>query len=223
MAAENKIKWVLAETKYKKGRTICVQVLTTDHPLQQIGDKFTKSHSISSLDKSRTRSSLQSSTDTCFVDPLSIVLDGLDPLTSLAANVDRDSVVNGSEMISSQKTGKPTESSESPASDLVLSWESVCTELRKFTTTYPLTLASSFLSFAETGVVKVQNNIPDRSKGTGQTNLERVKARLEKLDSLDEGGSVSGGTLKEMGGLTQEQFTQHLFFSEGGNEGSVER
>lgn len=49
----------------------------------------------------------------------------------------------------------------------------------------------------------------DQFSFQGQTGAERVKARLEQLDSLGE-GTAGVGSLREMGGLTQEQFSQHL-------------
>lgn len=42
---------------------------------------------------------------------------------------------------------------------------------------------------------------------SGMSGSERIRARLEQLDSLDE---ISGGTIREVGGLTQEEFTQRL-------------
>lgn len=36
---------------------------------------------------------------------------------------------------------------------------------------------------------------------------ERIRARLEQMDTLDE---ISGGMIREVGGLTQEEFTHRI-------------
>lgn len=40
---------------------------------------------------------------------------------------------------------------------------------------------------------------------------ERLRARLEQMDTLDEAGGGGGGSMvREVGGLTQEEFTHRL-------------
>lgn len=139
------------------------------------------------------------------MDPLSAVLDdGPDPLSDLLASPDPLSVQTASH--------KALKDSQEEENSVPSSWHTNWTRtqnhiLTNFTTTSTLTFMSSFLHPADTGVVKAQTAVPERHRAQGMSGSERIRARLEQMDTLDE---MSGGVVREVGGLTQSEFTHRL-------------
>ncbi|KAK4297747.1 hypothetical protein Pmani_029865 [Petrolisthes manimaculis] len=174
----------------------------TSHPLQGVRERVLK-HAEPSRDK-KTKTAVQSNV----VDPLSSVLDGPDPLSDLLGAPDPLS----SRMLfaGSQETDKMIEEEVSPTDSRHKTWGQYRQHiLSNFTTTGTLTFTSSFLQPSDSGVVKTQTAITERHRAQGMSGSERLRARLEQMDTLDEAGG-GGNTVREVGGLTQEEFTHRL-------------
>ncbi|KAG0723380.1 UPF0505 protein CG8202 [Chionoecetes opilio] len=169
----------------------------------QVTERSLKDHE-SSRDK-KPKPLIQS----MMLDPLSAVLDeGPDPLSDLLTAPDPLSAqtYTASQKKAMQK-GSPEEESSVPSSWLATWTQTQNHILAHFTTTSTLTFMSSFLHPSDTGVVKTQTAVPERHRSQGMSGSERLRARLEQMDTLDE---VSSGAVREVGGLTQGEFTHRL-------------
>lgn len=196
------VTWKVAARQWNAEKKSAESRPATNHPLQGVKDRGMV-QSASSRDK-KIKSSI---TQPMMSDPLSSVLDGPDPLSDLLGNTDPLSVSTGA--ISARKKLDETEEADLHITDIRKgTWEQQRTYLlANFTTTATLTFTSSFLQPSETSVVKTQTSVTDRSKMQGMSGSERIRARLEQLDSLDD---ASGGILREVGGLTQNEFIIRL-------------
>ncbi|XP_068210933.1 VPS35 endosomal protein-sorting factor-like isoform X1 [Palaemon carinicauda] len=206
------ITWKVVARQWDVDKQRAVLKPATSHPLQGVKDRGMVQTAYSREKKMKKSISQQ------FInDPLSAILDGPDPLSDLLSAPDPLSAQSGP--AGSRKNLDASDDSALNASESRKnSWEQQkAFLLANFTTTATLTFTSSFLQPAETTesriissqrrVVKTQTSVPDRSKTQGMSGSERIRARLEQLDSLDDAG---GGLLREVGGLTQSEFILRL-------------
>ncbi|XP_042227665.1 VPS35 endosomal protein-sorting factor-like isoform X2 [Homarus americanus] len=204
--------WKVAARQWGLEKKPLISKPTTSHPLQGVKDRTLK-HAGSPHDK-RSRPVVQP----IMVDPLSSVLDGPDPLSDLLGAPDP---LSGKNFLSTSRQGvEDIQGAEMTISDSRYNtWEQYrAFILSNFTTTGTLTFTSSFLQPSDSAesravpsqrrVVKTQTAVTERHRAQGMSGSERIRARLEQMDTLDE---ISGGVVREVGGLTQEEFTHRLF------------
>ncbi|KAK7076301.1 hypothetical protein SK128_003801, partial [Halocaridina rubra] len=193
--------WKVAVREWNKEKRNAVSMPTATHPLQGVKDLgFVRS--TSAKDKKPKSAAVHH----VMSDPLSAVLDGPDPLSDLLDGPDPLSASPG--IGSTRKKEEEKEEILHSKDDNKGKWEQKRAYLlANFTTTATLTFTSSFLQPIEIGVVKTQTSVTDRSKGQVMSGSERIKARLEQLDSMDDS---SGGIMREVGGLTQNEFILRL-------------
>ncbi|KAK8752221.1 hypothetical protein OTU49_012574, partial [Cherax quadricarinatus] len=185
---------------------------TTSHPLQGVKDRTLKQAGLVYEKKSRP------TVQPMMIDPLSSVLDGPDPLSDLLGASDP---LSGKAFPSaSRQAMEADKDTEMAITDSRHStWEQHrAFILSNFTTTGTLTFTSSFLQPSDSAesravplhrrVVKTQTAVTERHRTPGMSGSERIRARLEQLDTLDE--MSGGGVVREVGGLTQEEFTHRL-------------
>lgn len=204
--------WKIGCREWSKEKKEVMMRPTIDHPLQGVRD-YTMKQTNASKDKKMKFSTSHPTP----LDPLSSVLDGPDPLSDLLGAT--DPLSEAAVSTSSRQVLEDSDDADNViAKSKHSSWEQQRTSLLvKFTTTGTLTFTSSFLQPSDSAesravpshrrVVKTQTTITERHRTQGMSGSERIRARLEQLDSLDE---ISGGTIREVGGLTQEEFTQRL-------------
>lgn len=205
----NNLEWKIASRQWNAEKKYLRSQTVSSHPLQGVVDRPLNS----SVSISNSRASAP---QPMILDPLSMALDGPDPLSQMlvepssAEKIKENSSIQGSISTASNKNVPVELALESLQQH---TWDQYRVELQaNFSTTHLLTLTSSFLQATEEGVIKTQNSVPDRSRTQGLTGSERIRARLEQLENLDESGvGGSGGPgLREYGGLTQEDFSQRI-------------
>nr|XP_045583302.1 VPS35 endosomal protein-sorting factor-like isoform X1 [Procambarus clarkii] len=203
--------WKIAVRQWGLEKNPLVPKPTSSHPLQGVKDRTLK-HAGQVYDK-KSRPAVQP----IMVDPLSSVLDGPDPLSDLLSASDP---LSGKAFptASFQILEENRETEMTIVDSRHSTWEQHRTFiLTNFTTTGTLTFTSSFLQPSDSAesravplhrrVVKTQTAVTERHRTTGMSGSERIRARLEQLDTLDE---IGGGAVREVGGLTQDEFTYRL-------------
>ncbi|XP_063864161.1 VPS35 endosomal protein-sorting factor-like isoform X3 [Scylla paramamosain] len=205
------LEWKTAARQWGVEKKALTALPTSTHPLQGVRDRSLKEYEPSRDKKPKTL--IQS----MVMDPLSAVLDdGPDPLSDLLAASDP---LSAQTYTGSQKGLKDSQEEEASSPSR---WHTTWTQtqnhiLANFTTSSTLTFMSSFLHPSDTAesravpshrrVVKTQTAVPERHRAQGMSGSERIRARLEQMDTLDEIGS---GVVREVGGLTQGEFTNRL-------------
>jgi len=127
------------------------------------------------------------STPTPVLDPLTVALDGSDPLSQFAASQDPLSILAKN---SWDKEDKKVSKKVERYSDIETWAVRKAAILSKFTTSEKLSMVSSFLSGGEKVVVKTQSSA--------------VKTRLEQLDDFEE------GSVREEADLSQQEYVGRI-------------
>ncbi|XP_071531379.1 VPS35 endosomal protein-sorting factor-like isoform X2 [Panulirus ornatus] len=191
--------WKVAVRRWDLEKKSLVSKPATNHPLQGVRDRTLKQGG-PSLDK-KSKPAVQS----MVVDPLSSVLDGPDPLSDLLAVPDP---LSGKISVSRQVVEDCKDAEVTVSDTRHSTWEQQrAFIMANFTTSGTLTFTSSFLQPSDSGVVKTQTAVTERQRMQVMSGSERIRARLVQMDTLDE---ISGGIVREVGGLSQEEFTHRL-------------
>ncbi|XP_039446125.1 VPS35 endosomal protein sorting factor-like [Culex pipiens pallens] len=190
--------WRCVRRNQDECRRYLDQFKVFDHPLKQssitvLESKGTRAKALASLSESTSGAS-----STLSLDPLSLALDGSDPLSAFAARQGSDPL---SQMAAEFDGGSPVAKLGASASqkksrevsclldmELIEPWGARRGAiLNKYTTNEKLSIVTSFLNGGET--IKSQT-----------TMSEKVKYRLEQLDEFEE------GTVRQMLDLSQQEY-----------------
>ncbi|XP_053393595.1 VPS35 endosomal protein-sorting factor-like isoform X2 [Mercenaria mercenaria] len=128
--------------------------------------------------------------------PLGATLDGLDPLSAMAAEANRTSKSRG---LSFGESG--TKGRADSLDDSFEPWSAKRADiLSKYTTSEKLSITTSFLSSADKEHVVIKS----QSHATTGTMSDKVKNRLEQLDDFEE------GSVQEMLNLSQQEYVSRI-------------